>query len=259
MSRDIYEHAAQHVDAARSGLAWAYGEQQRIKPYEPNTTIEDLVNGSLAHRGPHAEVSTEQKALDGIATVVMRELSNRTKEITRLRDVETMLHKQLSEAHAVRVNEQQQFKLDRDALMRARDAANETRNAYSRVIKGVQELLPEKEYDLEETPKVLRDMLDTIVQGALNYGVFDDSTDLWLHLAKVTGRDPDTGNRLSDHLSDHSTYGTAAVASIELSGGTATVPYVARSFIELGDAVKKHDNKGVLSVSAVEKGDTDDA
>lgn len=41
----------------------------------------------------------------------------------------------------------------------------------------------------------LSELLDEVVETALGYGVFDDGGDLWLRVARATGRDPDSGNR----------------------------------------------------------------
>jgi hypothetical protein len=256
MDRDIYEQMISRVHRApQDTMSAAYGFE-RNKPYAVNTSIEDLVNGSLAHRGKHETANTEQKALDGIATVVLRELSNRTKEIERLRIVEAELNAVIANGLNIMDHDRAQFRRE---IAELKSTANifekdyksilHAADTYEAIIAKVRDLLPEGEYDIDATPSILRQMLEKIVERGLAGGIFDDSTvldSLWRHLSKVTNRDPDSGNRLPAEPDEMEVYGVATLTvPFVNSGGTATAT---------GQV-----NTGVLDVKAVDEKDSGDA
>lgn len=232
-------------DIAAGAFVSQYGESVRR---DPNTTIEDLVHGGLAHRGEHKDANTEQKALDGIATVVLRELSNRAKEIQRLRTVENNLSLEMGELR--RANEAlcEQNKRELACMRSAYTEERNSRSMYERIINEAIKVLG-VECDLDGLPQAMRDFFERIVERGLGYGLFDDpkyewkNDTLWNRLAAITNRDPETGNRL--HVTGTSATGiTGLNAAYGLGTATAT-----------GDAVPS--NSGSISVKV--EGGNDDA
>lgn len=226
---------------AKSPLLGApYGQQQLVRG-TPSDHAGALINGALIWHGESKDATTEQRALDAIGTTVQRELDNRRTLIAQLQDEGLSMRWELENREKLHAEEVQRLKGGKDYAEKKYLESVRRADLYYVALDQVCALvLPEGEAcDVDGIPGRLKNLLERIADRGLGHGMFDDPVAddaLWRHLARVTGRDPDTGMPCAPtSTTDAVTYGSQT--------GTATA-----EFPLVGASVITNDGKLDISV-----------
>lgn len=203
-SRRMYEDAARQ----QMGGGMVSNQSVRKEPEGVNLQIEQLLDNALSFRQygiDPVQPTTLQKAHDAIAVMVRRELTTRHTRITDLLGHVALLDRELVQAWNINEREAESHKATVDGWRKACDQKAEQLQQVEGVINRISDVLFEDHEGCgspDELPDVLVRLFEQIVERGLGAGMLDicgsdhDNDPLWMKLARITQRDPETGNRL---------------------------------------------------------------